>query len=116
LTNRPRTLVWAASLVVLQAAVEVAYVVGRLELTPGLRVGLAGVLALQWLFAQGVMRMSPGSVLALLAYEVMAVVAAVAGDGALVVRGALAATALSVVVLLMMSISAFPSPDLPKIT
>jgi hypothetical protein len=103
-------------LVVLQAAVEVAYVVGRLELTPGLRVGLAGVLALQWLFAQGVMRMSPGSVLALLAYEVMAVVAAVAGDGALVVRGALAATALSVVVLLMMSISAFPSPDLPKIT
>jgi hypothetical protein len=103
-------------LVVLQAAVEVAYVVGRLELTPGLRVGLAGVLALQWLFAQGVMRMSPGSVLALLAYEVMAVVAAVAGDGALVVRGALAATALSVVVLLMMSITAFPSPDLPKIT
>jgi hypothetical protein len=116
LRARPRTLAWASSLVVLQASVEVAYVLGRLEYTPGLRVGLAGVLALQLLFAQGAMRMSAGSVLALMAYELMAIVAAVGGDGALVIRGALAATAVAVMVLLMVSISAFPSPDLPKIT
>jgi hypothetical protein len=116
LTDRPRALAWACSLVVLQTAVEVAYVLGRSEFTPGLRVALAGVLALQLLFARGALRMSPGSVLALLAYEVMAVVAAIGGDGPLVIRGALAASALSVMVLLMVSISAFPSPDLPKIT
>jgi hypothetical protein len=108
--------VWASSLVVLQTSVEVAYVVGRLEYTPGLRIGLAGVLGLQLLFAQGALRMSAGSVLALMAYELMAIVAAIGGDGALVVRGALAATAVAVMVLLLVSISSFPSPDLPKIT
>jgi hypothetical protein len=103
-------------LVVLQASVELAYVLGRSEFTPGLRVGLAAVLALQLLFAQGAMRLSAGSVLALMAYEVMAVVAAIGGDGALVIRGALAASAVVVMVLLMVAIAAFPSPDLPKIT
>ena len=116
MTRRPRALLWASSVVVLQTCVEVVYVVGRLELTPGLRVGLAGVLALQLLFAHGALRMSAGSVLALMAYEVMAVVAAIGRDGALVIRGALAGGALAVMVLLMVSISAFPSPDLPKIT
>ena len=91
MTDRPRTLVWASSLVVLMTSVEVVYVLRRSEYTPGLRVGLAGVLALQLLFALGVMRLSAGSVLALMAYEVMAVVAAIGGDGALVIRGALAA-------------------------
>ena len=116
MNERPRTLVWASSLVVLQTSVEMAYVVGRHELTPGLRVWLAGVVALQLLCSRGALRMSAGSVLALMAFEAMAVVAAIAGDGALVIRGALAAAALSVMVLLMVSISAFPSPDLPKIT
>ena len=116
MNQRPRTLAWATSLVVLQTSVEVAYVLGRSEFTAGLRVGLAGVLALQLLFAQGAMRLSAGSVLALMAYEMMAVVAAIAGDSALVIRGALAASAIAVLVLLMVSISAFPSPDLPKIT
>jgi hypothetical protein len=116
LTDRPRTLPWAAGLIVLQTAFEIAYVIGRGEYTPGLRAGLAAVLALQLVFAQGAVRMSAGSVLALLAYEVMAVVAAIGGDGAIVVRGALAVSALSVMLLLMVSIASFPSPDLPKIT
>jgi len=74
------------------------------------------VLSLQLLFARGARRMSPGSVLGLFAFEGMAVVAAIAGDGALVIRGALAVSALSVIVLLLVSITAFPSPDLPKIS
>jgi hypothetical protein len=116
LTARPRTLVWAANIIVLQTTAELAYVVGRRELTVGLRAGLAAVVALQYVFARRALRMSAGSVLGLLSFEAMAVVAAIAGDGALVIRGALAATAISVMVLLMVSISAFPSPDLPKIT
>ena len=116
MTDRPRTLAWASSLVVLQTSVEVAYVLRRVEYTPGLRIGLVGVLALQLLFARGAMRMSAGSVLALMTYELMAIVAAIGGDGALVIRGALAATAVTVMVLLLVSILSFPSPDLPKIT
>jgi hypothetical protein len=92
------------------------YVVGRHELTWGLRIGLLVVLSMQLVFARGALRMSPGSVLALLAFEAMAVVAAIAGDGALVVRSALALAALTVMALLMVSITSFPSPDLPKIS
>jgi uncharacterized membrane protein YuzA (DUF378 family) len=55
-------------------------------------------------------------VLGLLAFEGMTVVAAIAGDGALVVRGALALVAIAVIVLLMVSIASFPSPDLPKLS
>ena len=116
MTERPRALVWAATLVVLQTAVELAYVAGRGELTLGLRLGLMVVVAVQFLFARGALRMAAGSVLGLLAFEAMAVVAAIAGNGALVVRGALAAVSLSVMVLLLVSIAAFPSPDLPKIS
>ena len=116
MTERPRALAWAANIVILQTTVELAYVVGRKEFTPGLRAGLVVVVALQYVFARGALRMSAGSVLGLLAYEAMAVVAAIGGDGALVIRGALAAVSISVMVLLMVSIAAFPSPELPKIS
>ncbi len=111
-----RSLRWAATIVVLQTSAELAYVAGRSELTGGLRLGLMAVLALQLVFIRGAWHLSAGSVLGLLALEGMAVVAAIAGDGALVVRGALALTAVAVMVLLVMSISAFPSPELPKIS
>jgi hypothetical protein len=103
-------------MIVLQTAAELAYVAGRQELTVGLRILLMVVVALQLLFARGALRMSAGSVLALFAFEGMAVVAAVAGDGALVVRGALASVSIAVIVLLLVSIPSFPSPDLPKIS
>ena len=114
--ERPRSLRLAATIVVVQTSAELVYVARRSELTPGLRIGLMGVLALQFLFIHGAWRLSAGSVLALLAFEAMAIVAAIGGDGALEIRGALAVSALTVMVLLLMSISAFPSPDLPKIT
>jgi hypothetical protein len=113
---RPRSLVWATNVIYLQTTAELAYVAGRHELTVGLRVALIAVVALQYLFARGALRMSAGSVLGLLAFEAMAVVAAIGGDGALVIRGALAFVSIGVIVLLMVSITAFPSPDLPKIT
>lgn len=116
MTKRPPALVWAANIVILQTTVELAYVVGRKEFTPGLRIGLVAVVGLQYVFARGALRMSAGSVLSLLAYEAMAVVAAIGGDGAIAIRGALASVSISVMVLLMVSIAAFPSPELPKIT
>jgi len=113
---RPRPLVWAVNVIVLQTAIELAYVAGRSELTIGLRLGLMVVVAMQLVFARGALRLSAGSVLGLLAFEGMTVVAAVAGDGAVVVRGALAFVAIAVIVLLMVSIASFPSPDLPKLS
>ena len=114
--RRPRPLVWAVNVIVLQTAVELAYVAGRSELTVGLRALLMVVVAMQFVFARGALRLSAGSVLGLLAFELMTIVAAVAGDGAIVVRGALASVSIAVIVLLMVSIASFPSPDLPKIS
>ena len=116
MSNVPRTLRWAAGVIVVQAGCEVVYVASRSELTWGLRVALMLVLSLQFVFARGAVRLSAGSVLALLAFEAMAVVAAIAGDGPLVARAALALTAVSVMVLLLVSIPAFPSPELPKLS
>ena len=114
--ERPWSLRVAAAIVVVQVLAELVFVAGRSELTLGLRLGLIAVLALQLVFIRNALRLSAGSVLGLLAFEAMAVVASIGSDGPLIVRGALAATALSVMVLLLMSIPAFPSPDLPKIT
>lgn len=113
---RPRSLVWAVDLLIIQAVVELAYVAGRSELTVGLRVALMVIVALQFVFASGALRQSAGSVLALFAFEGTAVLAAIAGDGALAVRGALASVSIAVIVLLAVSIASFPSPDLPKIS
>ena len=115
-TKRPGALAWATLVIALQVTVELVYVIRRKEFTPGLRVGLVFVVALQYVFARGAWRMAAGSVLGLLAYEAMAVVAAIGGDGALAIRGALALVSISVMVLLMVSIAAFPSPELPKIS
>ena len=85
----------AVDVIVLQTAAELAYVAGRHELTVGLRVALMVIVGLQFVLARGALHMSAGSVLGLFAFEGMAAVAAVAGDGALVVRGALAFVAYS---------------------
>jgi len=45
---RPRPLVWAVNVIVLQTAMELAYVAGRSELTIGLRLGLMVVVAMQF--------------------------------------------------------------------
>lgn len=113
---RPRPLRLAVKAIVVQTVAELFYVGGRSELTIGLRVLLILVVSLQLVFALGASRMSAGSVFGLLAFEGMAVVAAIGGDGALAVRGALALVSIAVIVLLMVSIASFPSPDLPKIS
>jgi len=54
---RPRPLVWAVNVIVLQTAIELAYVAGRSELTIGLRLGLMVVVAMQLVFARGALRL-----------------------------------------------------------
>jgi len=104
------------AVVVVQTLCELVYVGGRSELTVGLRVFLMIVLALQVVFAQGVLRRSAGSVFALFAYEAMAVVAAFAAHGPVLARAALAVAAVAVIVLLLASLSDFPSATLPRST
>ena len=107
------TLRVAAGIVVAMTVCELVYVASRDELTVGLRVGLMLVVALQVVFAQGALRFGAGSVLGLFACEGMTVVAAIGGRGPIVVRLLLAAAAITVIVLLMRSLPAFPTPTTP---
>lgn len=111
----PWTLRAAAGLVSLEALVEAVAVSGRASLTVGLRVLLVISLAMKWLFAWRVVRLSPGAALGLLLLEGTTVVAALgAVDSGAGARLALGGTALAVLVLLSASLHAFPTPALPK--
>ncbi len=114
-SSLPWTLRAAAGLVSVEALVEGVAVAGRTALTPGLRVVLVLSIATKWLFAWRVLRLSPGAALGLLLLEGTTIVAAFgAVDTDLLVRLALGGTALVVLVLLLASLHAFPTPALPK--
>jgi hypothetical protein len=111
----PWTLRAAAGLVSIEALVEGVAVSGRTAFTPGLRIMLVLCLALKWLFAWRVLRLNPGAAFGLLLLEGTTVVSALgAVDTDAIVRLALGGTALTVVILLLASLHAFPTPALPK--
>ena len=111
----PWTLRAAAGVVSIEALVEGIAVSSRTALTPGLRVVLVLCLAMKWLFAWRVLRLSAGAALGLLLLEGTTIVSALgAVDTDALVRWALGGTALSVVVLVLASLHAFPTPALPK--
>lgn len=112
---RPFTLSAAVLLVSVEALAEAVAVSSRAELTTGLRVGLIACIALKWLFAWGVTRLRAGAALGLLLLQGTTVVAALgASEVDLVPRMALGATASTVLLLLLASLHAFPTPTLPK--
>ncbi|MEO7430224.1 MAG: hypothetical protein ABIY48_12675 [Acidimicrobiales bacterium] len=111
----PGSLRIATGLVSLETLVESIVVLGRTELTPGLRGLLVLCLALKWLFAWRILHLSHGAALGLLMLEGTTIVAAfgsVGTDG--LVRLALGGTALLVMVLIASSLHAFPAPVLPS--
>jgi len=114
-TALPWTLRAGAGLVSAEALVETIVVAGRSELTTGLRVVLVLCVALKWVFAWQVLRLSAGAMLGLLMLEGTTIVAAFgaveAADGARLALGAVALTAIG---LFASSLHAFPSPTLPK--
>lgn len=111
----PRTLRAAAALASLQALVECVAVAGRTGLTVGLRTLLVACIGLTWLLAWRVVRLSAGAALGLLLLEGTTLLAAFgAVDSGVGVRLALGATALTVIVLVLASLHAFPSPTLPS--
>jgi hypothetical protein len=111
----PWTLRAAAGLVSVEALVEGVAVTGRTALTPGLRAFLVLCIAIKWLFAWRILRLSHGAALGLLLLEGTTIVAAFgAVDSDLLMRAALGGTALTVVVLMLASLHAFPPPALPK--
>jgi hypothetical protein len=111
----PLRLRFAAALVTVQVLAELVAVSTRRDLTPGLRVSLMVILGLQLLFAAGITHRSAGSVLGLFTFNGMAVIAAIGSDAHLLLRAALAVSAVGVIVLLSMSLDSFPAPAPPPV-
>jgi hypothetical protein len=105
-----------AAIVVAQTVGELVYVGSRSDLVVGMRVFLMCIVALQLVFAQGVLRLSAGSVFGLLVLQCVTAVAAAVGDGPVGVRLILLASAVTVIGLVLASLSEFPSVTLPRST
>ena len=118
ITPKPVSVPWklraAVGLVGAETAVECGVVIGRSELTGGLRAGLVVCLSLKWLFAWRALRLGAGGALGVFLLEATTVVAALGATGADTwLRAALVVVALTVIVLLAGSLHAFPVPALP---
>ncbi len=109
----PATLRAAAIVVTAQAVVEAAAIAWRSELKGALRVVLVLIVLSQVLFARRMLRFSAGSVFAIFAFEIGALVAMISSGFALELRIVLAVAAVAAMVLIGASLSAFPTPDLP---
>jgi hypothetical protein len=104
----------AAAVVAAETTFEVGLVLAGGRWTAAGRVAIAATIALKYLFAWRLLHRSAGAVLALLLWEVSALLVA-AGNGGwpALGRAALAATAVVAIVLLVRASRAFPEPALP---
>lgn len=110
----PRALTVAFWLVVAESGAEVAFVLTRDDFGPGGRVALALAFLAKVLFAHLARRLSAGGVLGLLVFELVGILVALDADWALGPRLALVATVVCVFALVLSSLRAFPTPELPR--
>ena len=108
------TLALAAALIAVMVAAEVVHLLGRSDLVPAMRVFLALVVGSQLGLAWGLLRRSSGAALGVYLCETTTFLAAVAGGlGSGLAQPLLGIGAVAVVVLLSVSMRAFPRPELP---
>jgi hypothetical protein len=110
----PASLRAAAVVVALESAIEAVVIARRTELVPGFRACLILVLSLKLVWAVGALRLRAGAALGLFMIEGVSALAALgATDAPLGARLALAAAALVAIVLVAVSLHAFPEAPLP---
>ena len=103
----------AAALVCAETTVEVGVVLASGRWTLLGRLVIAGCIALKYLFAWRLLHRSAGAFLALMLWEISALLVAAGADWPAAARGALAATAVATIVVLVRASRAFPAPALP---
>jgi hypothetical protein len=110
----PPALRLAAVLVAIQVTAGIVVVLTGDRYGPGGRVATAGVLALGYAFARSAARLQAGGALGVLMFEVSAVLVVLGASGwPAGARAGVAASAVAVVVLVLASLRAFPTPSVP---
>jgi len=110
----PRALHVAFWLVVAESTAQAAFVLGRDDWGPGGKGLVLLAFGAKVLFAHLARRLSAGGVLGLLVAELTGILVALGADWAVPLRLLLAANVVAVFALVLSSLRAFPSPELPR--
>ncbi len=109
----PTALTVAFVLVLAESAAEAGFVIGRDDYGPGGKALVVAAIGTKVLLAARARRLSAGGALGLLAFEVIGILVALGAAWSLGLRLALAACVVAVFALVLSSLHAFPSPELP---
>ncbi len=109
----PAALTVAFVLVLAESLAEAAFVIGRDDYGPGGKALVVGAIGTKVLCAAGARRLSAAGALGLLALEVTGIVVALGAPWSFGLRIALVACVVAVYALVLSSMHAFPSPELP---
>lgn len=101
-------------LVLAESTVEAAFVIGRDDYGPGGKGLVLLAFVAKVVFAHLARRFSAGGVLGLLVFEPVGILVALGADWAMSLRLLLVATVVAVYVLVLTSLRAFPTPELPR--
>ena len=101
-------------IVLVESLAQGAFVVARDDYGPGGKGLVLLAFATKVLFAHLARRLSAGGVLGLLVLELVGILVALGADWAVWLRLALVATVVAVYALVLSSLRAFPTPELPR--
>jgi hypothetical protein len=113
-THVPWMLHAAFWLVLAQSALEALFVLGRDDWGPGGKALVLLAFVAKVGFAELARRLSAGGVLGLLVFQAVGILVALGADWALWLRLLLVANVVAVFALVLSSLRAFPSPELPR--
>ena len=112
--STPWTLHAAFWLVLVESIAEVVFVVLRDYYGPGGKALVSSGFLAKILFARMARDLSAGGVLGLLVFELVGILVALGADWALGLRLGLVGVVVTVYVLVLSSLHAFPTPELPR--
>lgn len=112
-TRVPAALTLALAIVAVETVAEVSFVIGRDDFGPGGKAFLVLVLGLKIVLAARARRLRAGAALGLLVFELVGILVAIGADWSMALRVGLVACVVAVYALVLSSLHAFPSPELP---
>ena len=112
-TQAPVALTVALAIVVVESLAQSAFVLSRDAYGPGGKAFLLGAFGCKVLFAVWARRRSAGGALGLLTFELVGILVALGAPWAIELRWALVAAVVAVYALVLSSLHAFPTPELP---
>ncbi|MDE0804824.1 MAG: hypothetical protein OSA99_16055 [Acidimicrobiales bacterium] len=111
-TRAPAALTVVLVLVTIETIAEVAFVIARDDYGPGGKALVGGLVAMKIFLAISARRLQAGGALGLLLFELVGILVAIGAAWSLTLRLVLVACVITVYVLVLSSLHAFPTPEI----